>query len=30
MDIIVDEVPTLDSLKNPNNLSLEINEINEV
>ena len=27
MDIIVDEVPTLDSLKNPNNLSLEVEDI---
>jgi hypothetical protein len=27
MDIIVDEVPTLDSLKNPNNLSLEVEDV---
>ena len=26
MDIIVDEVPTLDSLKNPNNISLELED----
>ncbi len=27
MDIIVDEVPTMDSLKNPNNISLEIQDV---
>jgi len=27
MDIIVDEVPTLDSLKNPNNISLEVEDV---